>query len=430
MAETPSIIWMGWIVNAIEMTKRSDSTLPAEIILIYGSLDTGGIETLIVRIANFFAFSGINVAVCFSTGGELRSSLDNRVSIIKYNETSDLITAVHKYHQQTSVMDQALVISFDPISAARALIVETALSHRAQVSHITGVFHPHAYFMNGERKDRIFLNYLVAQAIGKEHIFFMNEECRDAHGAKWGADLSVSQLLALPVNHVDATWSPSGNATLRIVSVGRLVGFKAYNMGAAKIVRVCLDQGVAVTWDIYGYGVQRDAIQAEIDLIGVTSSVRLMDKLDYSRFESTLVTYDLFVGMGTSALEAAMMGLPTICATINEAARCYGYLHELPFGNVGELQSKPPKVGMAELIQRYSAFGHDERVLLSKQCRAAAENYGLPKFANALAQMAASTHIKTSNFNKRVIAGVYRLATESYLVKFFRGVASKKARLL
>lgn len=398
--------------------------------LVYGSLDTGGIETLIVRIANFFASSGVRVAVCFSTGGELKSSLDSRVNVIKYSETSDLIIAVRDYHQKTSAMGEVLIISFDPISAARTLIVETALSHSLRAAHITGVFHPHAYFMIGERKDRIFLNYLVAQAIGKEHIFFMNEECRDAHGAKWATDLSISQLLALPVNHVEASWHASRNAALRIVSVGRLVGFKAYNMGAAKIVKACLDHGVAVTWDIFGYGIQRDAIQAEIDLIGVADCVRLMGKLDYSDFESTLITYDLFVGMGTSALEAAMTGLPTICATIDEAARCYGYLHELPFGNVGELQSAPPDVEIAELIQKYSALGQDERVYLSNECRAAAENYGLPKFADALAQMAVNKHTKTSNFKKRVIAGLYRFATESYLVKFFRRSTSKKVRLL
>lgn len=430
MAKMSQIIGIKAVVSTIQMTPKSNLALLKKIMLIYGSLDTGGIETLIIRIANFFSSSGVHVTVCFNTGGELKSSLDSRVNIIKYSETKDLIRYVREYHQTSPAIGEVLVISFDPISAARALIVEMAILGSIRVVHITGVFHPHAYFMPGERKDRIFLNYLIAQAIGNDKIFFMNEECRSAHGAKWATDLSVSRLLALPVNHVDARWHSSKKAVLRIVSVGRLVGFKAYNMGAAKIVKACLDHGVEVTWDIYGYGIQSNAIQAEIDLMGVKGYVRLMGKLDYSNLESTLVSYDLFVGMGTSALEAAMIGLPTICATINEAAHCYGYLYELPFGNVGELQSAPPDVEMTELIQRYSTLDQDERLYLSSQCRMAAANYGLPKFADALAQMAANKKNKSSNIKKRVIAGVYKLATESYLVKFFRRSIAKNVRLL
>lgn len=429
MAEMPQIIGIGVIVSTPQMLPNSSTGLLTEIFLVYGSLRTGGIETLIVRMANFFVSAGVRVSVCCTAGGELESSLDGRVNIISYIQTTDLVGAVQASKAQMRMGSTVLIISFDPISAARALIVERALFKKdMEIAHISGVFHPRAYFMTGERKDRIFLNYLLARAIGKERIFFMNVECRTTHSIQWGTELSSSPILALPVNWIDPTWQPSEKTTVRVVSVGRLVDFKTYNLGAARIVKACLDRGVTVMWDIFGDGPLHGSIKAEIEAMGVASYVRLMGALDYKDFAATVAGYDLFVGMGTAALEAAMVGVPTICATVDEATRCYGYLHSLPYGNVGELQSKPPTVELAELIQSYSVSAQTQRALLSKQSRTVAEKYGMPKFGEAVTNMAVSNHASPPRFVKRAISELYRFATEGYLIKVLRQRLSKKER--
>ena len=405
--------------------QSSDSGLPTEILLVYGSLRTGGIETLIVRMANFLVSSGAQVSVCCATGGELESTLDSQVNVIAYSETSDLKQAIQDQYRNCT-NPGLLVISFDPISAARALMIESTLSQYQQVIHISGVFHPRAYFMTGERKDRIYLNYLLARAIGKNWLFFMNKECRESHANRWGVDLSSSPILALPINVADATWQPSGNAIVRVVSVGRLVDFKTYNLGVARVVRACLDRGIKVSWDIYGDGPLQTSIIKEIKANEVIGHVRLMGVLDYSSFSAKVADYDLFVGMGTAALEAAMAGVPTICATVDQATRCYGYLDNLPFGNVGELMADPPTLELVDLIQDYSVSGQAQRILLSKQSRAAAEKYGMPKFVEALANLAFNRQIKPHSFIKRLIAELYRFATESYAAKAVRRHVSKK----
>ena len=408
-----------------QLRQSSDSALPTEILLVYGSLRTGGIETLIVRIANFLVSSGVSVSVCCAAGGGLDFTLDSQVNVIFYRETIDLMQSIQdQYKKRTS--SGLLVMSFDPISAARALMVEALLAKGQQVAHLSGVFHPRAYFMTGERKDRIYLNYLLARAVGESRLFFMNKECRDSHANRWGIDLSSSPILALPINLADATWQPSDNAIVRVVSVGRLVDFKTYNLGVARVVRACLDRGIEVSWDIYGDGPLQISILEEIKANEVNSHVRLMGVLDYSSFSAKVAEYDLFVGMGTAALEAAMVGVPTICATVDQATRCYGYLDDLPFGNVGELQANPPTQELVDLIQDYSASGQAQRTLLSKQSRAAAEKYGMPKFTEALANMTFNRQAKPHWLIKRLIGELYRFATESYVAKAARRHASKK----
>ena len=182
MAKMPQIIGIEAILSTVQMLSKSFPALLTEIFLVYGSLRTGGIETLIVRIANFFVSIGARVSVCCTAGGELEYSLDSRVNIIFYSQANDLIEAVHACKAQIRPESTVLIMSFDPISAARALMVERALFKKdMKVAHISGVFHPRAYFMTGERKDRTLLNYLLARAIGKDRLFFMNEECRATH---------------------------------------------------------------------------------------------------------------------------------------------------------------------------------------------------------------------------------------------------------
>jgi glycosyltransferase involved in cell wall biosynthesis len=407
--------------------EHSAPLLPTEIFLVYGSLRTGGIETLIVRVANFFVASGAHVSLCCHSGGELCSLLDRQVNVILYSETSNLVTSVRAHLGNVRTRSPVLIMSFDPISAARGLMVEAIFPPSLQVAHLSGVFHPRAYFMTSERADRVFLNHLVASAVGREQLYFMNVECRESHSRRWGADLSSSTILALPINMLDATWQPSNKANVRVVSVGRLVDFKTYNLGAARIVSDCLRRGFQVTWDIYGDGPLRSLIAAEIENLDVASNVRLMGVLDYSSFAEKVASYDLFVGMGTAALEAAMLGVPTICATVDEATRCYGYLHELPHGNVGEFLVSSPTLELADLIHEYSKSAPEKRSTLSQHSRAAAERYGMPEFADALAKMAAKTHTVPTKLVKRLIGEIYRLATESYAVKAIRRHVSKRA---
>lgn len=407
-------------MNTSTPSKQLATTKLMELILVYGSLRIGGIETLIVRMANFFVSHDIPVSIYCSEGGALRPSLDNRVSFTDNSDTTALVKAASAHISSRSGMANILMISFDPISAARALMIEARLPNGKSVMHVSGVYHPRAYFMTEERSYRVFLNSMVASAIGADRIFFMNEECRTAHAIRWKANLSGSPIFALPVNQVEPCWQPSVQNIVRIVSVGRLVSFKAYNVGAAKIVRSCLDRGIQVMWDIYGDGPLQASIQAEIEAHNVSANVRLLGTLDYCDYSERVAGYDVFVGMGTSALEAAMLGVPTICATVDETTKCYGYLQDLPPGNVGELQGEPPCVELSDLICRYSQADSSLRLSLSRRSRQAAEMYGMPKFYEQITSMLSIETPAPSRAIKRMVAKLYYFATESSLIRGIR----------
>lgn len=397
-----------------------------DVVLVYGSLRMGGIETMIVRIANHLAISGSRVVVCCAGDGLLDNSLDSKVRVIKYCDNEDLVRSIGEIVEPVRNSRSLLVITFDSISAARGLIIEAALSKIIPIIHLGGVFHPRAYFMDGERKDRIFLNYLVGLAVGAPRLFFMNDECKKSHSLRWRTDLTLSSVIALPINVADFAWRPTNNSRIRIVSVGRLVGFKKYNIGIPRIIQACLARGVDVTWDIYGDGPLRAQIEDETHRLNLMDRIKIAGNLDYGNFDSTVARYDLFIGMGTAALEAAMTGVPTICATVDSATECYGYIYELPFGNVGEVLDAPPQVEIADLIQEYAVADDSQKYLLSQQCRAAAVKYGVPEFIASIEQVVEARHAVPSVYFKYLVAKVYEFATDSFLARFLRRVAGKK----
>lgn len=387
-------------------------------VLVYGGLRTGGIETLIVRMANYLAKNGFGIMVCCGEGG-LVSVLPGSTEVVTYSDTQDL----RRKLRAQSAMDQAMdviIISFDPISAARALHVELECSSHQRVTHLSGVFHPRAYFMTGERKDRIVLNHWVARAIGYAHLFFMNEECRTSHAKRWSADLGRSPIATLPIDVAESAWSADADAQLRIVSVGRLVDFKAYNLGAAKIAEALRTRGLQVSWDIYGDGPLQAEIEQEIERYRAGDLVKLRGELLYREFQQTVAGYDIFVGIGTAALEAAMLGVPTICGTDSQPELCYGFLHELPYGNVGELQSHPPEVEMLTLITDFARADQSVRSRLSELCRAAAMKYEMGEFINQLVAVHRAQPAKPARILKRFVAWLYCLATESAAVRLLR----------
>ncbi len=409
----------------VKEDSASPSAIKPTVFLLYGPLHTGGTETLIVRIANYYAEIGANVFLILSEDGPLRALIKNSVHFRKYESTKVLIEVTHSIAQEIPFGSEILIITFDPISAARGLAVENSIRHHNAVNHVSWVLHPHAFFMHGERKDRKLLNHLVANAVGFDKLLFMNEESRSSHSAQWKRDLSGSPIIGLPITYQEKMWRARPIESMKIVSVGRLVDFKAYNLGTIKIIQRLRALGIKATWDIYGYGPLEDPMRDEINQRGVRDSVRLCGELDYTKYAEVVPTYDIFVGMGTAALEAAMLGVPTICATVDEPENCHGYIHEIPFGNVGEKIPERSMFPIVELLRQFHSTPEPQRELISASCKEAAQRYSIDELSKILDSKQSRSTTKESRFMKRIVTLIYFFATESLLAGLARRLFGK-----
>lgn len=389
-------------------------------LLVYGPLGMGGIETLIVRLANHLASEGKDVAVLHS-GGENVPLLSPDVTPLEYASRQSAIGLGSRWLGREQA--PAALISFDPISAALGLAIEAAAPGGRAV-HLSGIYHPRAFFMDGERADRRWLNRMVAEAVGFERLFFMNEESRAEKQRRWEVALHRSPIIPVPVEERNRQWSRAASEVpLRIVSVGRLTDFKQYNIGASFIVRRLLDDGVEVSWDIYGDGALEPEVRAAIERQGVSKQLRLCGTLPYAQLASTLLDYDLFVGLGTAALEASMLGIPTIAATDSSAEGSYGWFHQLPFGNLGERQEgKEPTHRIEQLIRDYRAMPQADRMTLSQDLHSGALRYALPGVARQLEALADAAPSGGAPRAKRLTSMLYGLLTDSLPIRMVRAL--------
>ncbi|WP_300974834.1 glycosyltransferase [Sphingomonas sp. LHG3406-1] len=385
------------------------------ILMLYGELRHGGVETLIIRIANHFSAGGREVALCVP-GGELLGGLHAGVTLLRWTDHDHAVDLARKW---LATHEQPILLTFDPISLGLGLAAEIDVPEDRKMAHLSGVYHPQAFFMNAERSDRRWVNAQLARALGLERLYFMNEECRASHAQAWRANLSSSPLIPLPVEVRAQTWSAAKADPLTIMSVGRLVDFKRYNHNAGDIAEQLARDGIEVRWDIFGDGDDREAVEQALAK-SRTSRVRLHPTLSYPSFLEQVGKAQLFVGMGTASLEAAMAGTPTLVATVGRDDSSYGFVHELPFGNVGEEQAGRPPQSLKDQIAKFASLPEFERQRLSMQGREMALRYSLDGFETAIDQLATRNAGSSTLLHKRAVALFYQCVTRSLPIRAAR----------
>jgi hypothetical protein len=95
-----------------------------------------------------------------------------------------------------------------------------------------------------------------------------------------------------------------------------------------------------------------DGFRRTIREQGCEGYIQFKGEIPYTEMKSVLVGALAFIGMGTAAVEAASTGTPVIVPTAFAAEpESHGMLHELPFGNVGEYNSRLPKRKTSQILK-------------------------------------------------------------------------------
>lgn len=396
-------------------------------VFLFGPLMHGGVETMMLRVANYLVGQGRTAEIFAKPGGDLEGLFDRRVVIRHYTGARDLTeqTKTLKLDAQTPVV----LVTFDSDSAAYGLRMARSIGSISPVRYITGVFHPTVNFRAGVPFDRRWLNNVLVRIHLEDSIFFMNSECRDAHAGWLGRSLVRCPVIPLPVDAPEYRWTSNKGDILRVVSVGRLVDFKAYNLGAPKMLRILGERGVDATWDIYGYGPLESEIRRLAQTEGVADRLRLHGKLEYQSYYDVVLQHDVFVGMGTAALEAAMAGLPTVLAAVSDETHSHGFMHEVPFGNVGESIPGAPLWQISEMLQTYAEADTAERSRYSETGRAAVAGYAIAAFITAVETLASGGQYRRPSLLAGSWAAFFISATDGWLRKHLLGHGIKR-RLL
>lgn len=369
--------------------------IDTKIVFLQDKLFVGGIEILEMKLVEELSRRGYAVVVC-ARDHEMLGSLPSGAVAFRHTGYPDFIRRCAAL--KSDATRRIIFVSLHPNAAAAAEIAGRKLSRQhgsaLAVHHFHWVSHSRAFFFSQRSAPRRLLRACFG-LLPVQSTYFMNDAALLAHQAFWRRSLENYPVLRIigrsarahaPRGTHDQGEGRTASRPLRIVSVGRLVPFKSYNLHAPEIVRLLVEAGIDATWDIWGYGPEEAAIRSRCTECGVADRVRLRGSLPHDDFDATVVTYDVFVGMGTSILEAAKTQTPSCLAIEAGHDTCYGFLHEAPRDSVGDRVEGVPTQTLFDALNRFARLSPAARSDIGRRdaTTAAARESTLGEFVEAI----------------------------------------------
>ena len=322
-----------------------------KILFIYDYLYTGGIETLILRMANWLVDEGYELSIVLRKKGEIAEHFDSKVNVIELGKIYRLLYLPlfsEKVLKKYNLQEFNYIMSFHPRSNWIAANLIDNLKLKAK--YITGVYHPRAYFNNDlHLSEKICYKYLFSHQ-NSNAILFMNDETKLHHQINLNSKFIDSTIWPLPVE--GKIIKQRKVIKYKFVSIGRFAKFKTYNIYMMNIIRKLLNEGFDIVYEIYGTGELEKYMKEEITKLSLEKNVFLKGNLNYSYFSKILEDVYLFIGMGTSVIEASFCKVPSLVAIENSKEDIsYGFLHQLPYYNVGERNNNLKEKKVYNLIK-------------------------------------------------------------------------------
>ena len=147
-------------------------------------------------------------------------------------------------------------------------------------------------------------------------VLSMNEGCLEGHRQRFGYRLERSVVVPLPMLLPPIVNRRTPSDECHILTVARLVDMKGYIEGLIHdLAEITLKQGLPCRLIIVGDGPLRSRFEKVAERCGVASRIRFVGSVPYAELSEYYAQADIFVGMGTTVLEAASVGVPVIVAT-------------------------------------------------------------------------------------------------------------------
>lgn len=322
----------------------------------------GGIETLLARMSRWLTGNDHQVTLLVERSGEWTDLLPRNVRCVVLGKNfRELYYYWHarRLWKSLNLPPPDVIKSFDLPSSWMACQLAAVVGDNCRV--LAGVYNPFVfkwYYSSNSlpRWDdnllylRNYLNNIPANArifCGADQI----EELEEVHQEKavlWPIPIDTTQF-------EPASRKPKWG---KIVSVGRLSPMKEYNLYLIDVVKTLRDRGHDVTWSVYGTGEYEATMRERIRKANLERYVFMEGTVPYARFRKVLEDAYVFVGMGTSILEAALFKVPNVSANAYEReGLTSGPVYNFPPGSIGP-GNAPPKLKVADEIERILRLNH------------------------------------------------------------------------
>lgn len=325
-------------------------------------MQTGGIETLILRMTDWLVKNEYNVDILLLyKRGELLSKINKKANVISLGSFPELRLWYNSVNRKYS-KNYNVIFSFSPLTTWISIVIAQRM--KCQPIVLNGVYHLYDYklFANNYQRS-VFSNILPDRCK-----IFMTPLVKVEHEGILGRQMNQSLIWPIPIDCSKYESIVRNPKRHKIVSIGRLEGFKTYNTWMLDLVKKLVDRNMDVVYNIYGDGHMVTDITKKIAELKMQNNIFLCGTIDYSKIAQVLSDAFVFVGMGTSAIEAGLCKVPAIVAIAYENSPItHGYIHTLPNYNCGEFIDDYPSYDVYEQIDKLFNSSVEEYDILSNE---------------------------------------------------------------
>jgi glycosyltransferase involved in cell wall biosynthesis len=241
-----------------------------------------------------------------------------------------------------------------------------------------GVYHPNEYLW--EKKHASFMQKLSKSILDKwpaSNLFFMNAATKEANINILGDRLAASPIVNVMVDI--KRFSPNDHVPkkYKIVSVGRITGFKTYNFYMLPIIKKLHKKYPEISYHIYGHGELEERLVNEIKEHNAEQFIHFHGPVAYDELPHVFSEAYLFIGCGTALVEAAAAGVPSLIALLTDRPLTYGWFGMGSDYNFGEYEKGMEFLTYPDLIEKLIEADNDSYVEVSKKMVQSAEKFSI-----------------------------------------------------
>lgn len=255
-------------------------------------------------------------------------------------------------------------------------------AHHTSARVTVGIYHQNEFifstppFYFASESKRLF------SGLPDANIVFFNESIRNNYSAYFKVSYAASTLVPIGVDLSRDQSTDQRSTPRRIVSVGNLEKFKAYNAHMIGVVARLVDKYPSISYDIYGTGPEESALRALASRLGVDRHVHFRGGVPYADLLKTIESAELFVGSGTALIEAAAAGIPSMVGIESVSKpETYGFLSDVKGLSYNEDNLPMPRVAMQDLVERLFT-DPDYRAATAQACREKAQMFSVTSTAD------------------------------------------------
>lgn len=317
------------------------------ITFIYEKFFLGGAETLIYRMSKWLVEKKYDVEIVFrEIDEELKKiCIESKINLVPIKK----FTASNYYKATKAKNNQQLIVTFFVVD----FILAEQIKKKSQkdVKTILYVVHPYILINKYFSKNKVGIIFksamkkLVLKMYNSKSVYFMDEDCINVCSDYYKINLkkAYNEIIRLPMYLRYYRKKKKNPGQLKVLSISRIdFPFKGYLLGLIDAIEKLNDNNIKLT--IIGDGPDRSILEKKIEKSTMKHNINYVGAVPYNRLDSHFKNSDLYIGMGTTVLDAVSAGTPAICVysyTLN--FKVTGFFYEAPhvLGGIKEGETYP-----------------------------------------------------------------------------------------